>query len=299
MKVSVLMPTYNHELFIAQAIESFLTQQCDFEVELLIGNDASSDNTLNIAKGFAEKFPEKIILVNHKKNIGLIRNYKSLINIAKGEYFAILESDDYWTDKLKLQKQVNFLDSHPSYGLSFTRWERLKDGEITLRGDDSEILKKYAKCLYERFLLRNIIKSPTVCFRRSMFEKYCHIDDYIRLNFKTFDFPVWLSLIRHSDLHYLSTSTAVYRSQGTSISNTSNVQERLLFEENIIQIRRYIISMYGSGSLSKFSITNRETIVKARHAFRLHKPILAAGIFLKGFLTNCISTFQQKNSKNS
>jgi glycosyltransferase involved in cell wall biosynthesis len=107
MKVSVLMPTYNHETYIAQAIDSFLAQQCNFEMELLIGDDASTDNTLNIAKKYAQNFPEKIKLIQHKENQGLLKNYKSLISIAKGEYFAILESDDYWSDNLKLQQQID------------------------------------------------------------------------------------------------------------------------------------------------------------------------------------------------
>ncbi len=288
MKVSVLMPTYNHEPFIAQAIESFLAQQCNFDVELLIGNDESTDNTLQIARQYAEKYPEKIKLINHSLNRGLLRNYKSLIEIAKGEYLAILESDDYWTDNLKLQKQVDFFDQNPSYGLSFTRWERLRDDVLTLRADESELLAKHADCLYERFLLRNIIKSPTVCFRRSMYDKYCNIDDYIGLDFRTFDYPVWLSLIRHSKLHYLNTPTAVYRSLGTSISNNASLEKRLLFEENVAKIRRYVVSLYGSGRISLFQLTHRETIVNARHAFRCKEPLTAASIFFKGILKNIV-----------
>jgi glycosyltransferase involved in cell wall biosynthesis len=288
MKVSVLMPTYNHEPFIVQAIESFLTQHCDFEVELLIGNDESTDNTLSLAKQYAEKYPEKIKLIDHPKNIGLLKNYKSLIENAKGEYLAILESDDYWTDNLKLKKQVDFLDANPSFGLSFTRWERLRNDVLTLRTDESELLTQYADCLYERFLLRNIIKSPTVCFRRSLYDKYCNIDDYINLGFKTFDLPVWLSLIRHSKLHYLNTPTAVYRSLGTSISNNANLEKRLLFEENVAKIRRYVISLYGSGRISAFQLAHRETIVNARHAFRCKEPVVAIGIFCKAFLKNVI-----------
>jgi glycosyltransferase involved in cell wall biosynthesis len=297
MKVSVLMPTYNHESFIAQAIESFLAQQCNFKTELLIGNDASTDNTLKISQLYSNKYPDKIKLIDHKINQGLLKNYKSLITVARGEYFAILESDDYWTDNLKLQKQIDFLDAHPSYGLSFTGWERLKNGVLTQRADKSDVLAKYADCLYERFLLRNIIKSPTACFRRSLYEKYCNIDDYIRLEFKTFDFPVWISLIRHSDLHYINTPTAVYRSLETSISNSSSLKQRLLFENNIIQIRRYIISLYGSGKLTECRIASRETFVKARYAFRLKKPFVAIAIFCNGFVTNMINSVWSALSK--
>jgi glycosyltransferase involved in cell wall biosynthesis len=268
MKVSVLMPTYNHETFINQAIESFLAQVCNFEIELIIGNDASTDTTLEIAEEYAENNPNKIKLINHQSNQGLLQNYKSTIEVAQGEYFAILESDDYWTDNLKLQKQVDFLDANPDYGLCFTRWEKLKNNALTLQGDATQILSKNEERLYEYFLLRNIIFSPTTCFRRNLYEKYCNIDDYIGLDFKMFDYPVWLSLIRHAKIYFLNSPTAVYRVLGSSISNSTDIDKRLLFEENTARIRRYIISLYGSGSLTVRQIRIREIFVQARYAFR-------------------------------
>jgi glycosyltransferase involved in cell wall biosynthesis len=286
MKVSVLMPTFNHAPFIAQAIESFLAQVCDFDIELIIGDDASTDQTLQIAKEYAEKHPDKIRLIAKPSNEGLLKNYQSIISFAKGEYYAILESDDYWTDTSKLQQQVDFLDAHPTYGISYTRWERLRDNDLTLRQDDTEVLQKYSDILYERFLLRNIIKSPTVCFRRKFYEQYCNIDDYIRLGFNTFDFPVWLSLIRHSDLHYLNTPTAVYRSLSTSISNNKDLSKRLKFEYGVEKIRRYLIKLYGSGSLTMFQVANREIIINSRHAFRCKKPLTSLSLLFGGFFSN-------------
>jgi len=288
MKVSVLMPAYNHESTISQAIESFLSQQCGFETELLIGDDASADKTWFIANEFSQQFPDKIKLITHRSNFGLLKNYKSLTDIAKGEYFAILESDDYWTDNQKLQKQIDFLDSNPDAGISFTRWYRLKNNGLTLRGEDIvRMMKKYPDSLYERFLLRNILKSPTVVFRRSLYEKYCNIDDYVRLDFNTFDYPVWLSLIRHSGVHFLNEATAAYRYLETSISNNRDLTKKIVFEDKISEIRRYIISLYGSGNLSLFRISNRETLVKARHAFRSKKVITSVTILMGGFFGNC------------
>lgn len=286
MKVSVLMPTYNHEPFIAQAIESFLAQVCNFDIELIIGNDASTDNTFEIARKYAFANPDKIRLINHNSNLGLLRNYKSIIEVTQGEYFAILESDDYWTDNLKLQKQVDFLDKNPDYGLCFTRWEKLKNGVFTLQNDATQILTENRERLYEYFLLRNIIFSPTTCFRRNMYEKYCNIDDYIRLDFKMFDYPVWLSLIRHSKIYFLNESTAVYRVLSSSISNSEDINKRLLFEENTATIRRYIISLYGSGKLTLKQIAKRENFVKARYAFRQKHILIGLSILCKGQVKN-------------
>jgi glycosyltransferase involved in cell wall biosynthesis len=288
MKVSVLMPTYNHESFIAQAIESFLAQICTFDIELIIGNDASTDKTLEIAKNYALSNPKKIKLIHHETNSGLLKNYKSIIEVAKGEYFAVLESDDYWTDSYKLQKQIDFLEANPDFGLCFTRWEKLKDDALTLQGDASEILTENKEKLYEYFLLRNIIFSPTTCFRRDLYERYCNIDDYIRLDFKMFDYPVWLSLIKHSKIYFLNSPTAVYRVLSTSISNSVDIEKRLRFEENTSKIRRYIISLYGSGSLTINKITNREIFVQVRYAFRQKLIFRGLKILILGKLNKIV-----------
>lgn len=268
MKVSVMMPTYNHAKTIAEAIESFLMQQTEFHCELLISDDASTDGTASIAKSYAEKHPDRIRLFIKPHNEGLMKNYQSILEKAKGQYLTILESDDYWTDERKLAKQVDFLDRHPDFGLSFTRWQRLRDGELQLSGDETSILESHDHKLYEYLLLRNIIFSPTVCFRRALFDKHCSIADYVDLKFATFDYPVWLSIAKHAKIHYLADNTAVYRVSASSISNSGNLEKRLGFEYETARIRRYVIQKFGSGGLKLSQISKREKIVRARICFR-------------------------------
>lgn len=284
MKVSVLMPTYNHEKTIAQAIDSFLAQQCSFPVELCICDDASTDATAQIAAAYQHQYPTKITFVAKPKNEGLMRNYQTLLRAAKGEYLAILESDDYWTDPLKLQKQVDFLDAHADYGLCFTHLSFLQGGSLREADDVRHVVTKHQNDLYSYLLLRSIIYSPTVCFRRSLFDAYCNVDEYVRLGFKTFDYPVWLSVARFSKVHYLPQNTAVYRISDTSISNTSNAQKRLQFELAVTKIRHYIVGLYGTGTLSMRTIRNREAVVSARILWRYKKPLLAAYYFFSTLL---------------
>lgn len=284
MKVSVLMPTYNHAKTIAQAIDSFLAQQCSFPVELCICDDASTDATAQIAASYQNQHPTKITFIAKSQNQGLMRNYQTLLQVAKGEYVAILESDDYWTDPLKLQKQVDFLETNAQYGLSFTGLSFLQEGVFSQAWDVSDILAKNQDNLYSYLLLRSIIYSPTVCFRRSLFDAYCNIAEYVRLDFKTFDYPVWLSLARFSKVHYLPQNTAVYRISGTSISNTSNAPKRLNFEFAVNKIRHYVVSLYGTGTLSMGAIYRREAVIAARILWRYKKPVLAAYYFFSTLL---------------
>ncbi len=114
-KVSVCIITYNHGKFIAEAIEGVLKQKTDFPFELIIADDCSTDNTGQIIKFYAEKHPNIIKPIYREKNIGMMENFVSAILSCQGEYIALCEGDDYWTNPLKLQKQIDFLDSHPDY----------------------------------------------------------------------------------------------------------------------------------------------------------------------------------------
>jgi glycosyltransferase involved in cell wall biosynthesis len=114
-KVSVLMITYNHESFIAQAIDSVLMQETVFPIELVIGEDCSKDRTREIVLEYQRRFPETIRLLLPVENLGANRNLVQTYEACRGEYIALLEGDDYWTDPHKLQKQVEFLEGHPDY----------------------------------------------------------------------------------------------------------------------------------------------------------------------------------------
>lgn len=107
--VSVCCITYNHERFLAQAIESVLMQETDFEVELLIGEDCSTDTTRAIAQAYEQRYPGRIQVLTPNANLGIMRNLMATFAASKGEYIAFLEGDDYWTDTTKLQRQVDAL----------------------------------------------------------------------------------------------------------------------------------------------------------------------------------------------
>ena len=113
--VSVIMLSYNHSHFIRDALDSVLMQETNFNYEILIGDDASTDGTQYILKEYQQKYPEKIHLILHDINLGTTKNAYKLMTLAKGKYLASCESDDYWTDKNKLQLQVDFLESHPNF----------------------------------------------------------------------------------------------------------------------------------------------------------------------------------------
>lgn len=117
LMVSVLVTTYNHEEYIRQALDSILMQKVDFEYEIIVHDDASPDNTASIIREYEEKYPKLIKAIYQPENLyskGIPR-HKYIIKYLKGEYIAICEGDDYWTDPYKLKKQIEFLENNSSF----------------------------------------------------------------------------------------------------------------------------------------------------------------------------------------
>ena len=117
--VSVCMSTYNHEEYIEEALNSVLEQECDFEYEIILSNDQSSDNTHAVITKYIENHPKgnKVRYYNQPKNLGINNNLIFTLEQTKGKYIALLEGDDYWTDSKKLQKQFDFLEKNTEYSI--------------------------------------------------------------------------------------------------------------------------------------------------------------------------------------
>jgi glycosyltransferase involved in cell wall biosynthesis len=118
--VSVAMITYNHEAFILEAIEGVLMQETTFEYELIIANDCSTDQTNSKIEKLIQSHPKSKLIkyFNHQTNLGMMSNAIFTLEKCGGKYIANCEGDDYWTDPLKLQKQVDFLEKNKDYIIS-------------------------------------------------------------------------------------------------------------------------------------------------------------------------------------
>ena len=116
--VSICCATYNHEKYLAQTLESFLMQKVSFPIEIIIGEDCSTDGTPQIVRQYAERFPRLVKVITSGANVGVSRNAFRIRAAATGRYIALCEGDDYWTDPQKLQRQVDFLEQNPEFTIS-------------------------------------------------------------------------------------------------------------------------------------------------------------------------------------
>jgi len=227
--VTIICITYNHESFISQALDSFIMQKTTFPFEIIVHDDASTDNTQLIVREYETKHPS---LFN---NIYQIENQfsKNELNIwfditfpvAKGKYIALCEGDDYWTDILKLQKQVDFLEENPQIVAAFHNTEeRCFDGLLNSRLYMNKMDTSQTVSIYE-MLEFNIVPTSSLVFRRVELPDNINSSNFKNLHFA--DWPLNLLLARNGDYYYFPFIMSVRRMHQNSIWGMQDHSENI------------------------------------------------------------------------
>lgn len=239
--VSICCIVYNHEPYLRDCLEGFLMQRCSFPFEVLIHDDASQDRSAEIIRAYAARHPEifkPICQSENQYSKGLKINPTFNFPRAEGEYIALCEGDDYWTDPLKLQKQVDFLVAHPECGLVYTDvdFREEESGRITPQVISSGQIKRSHSFAGH---LRNggFIAPCTWLFRREHIPQtaYSYVDG---------TFPLALDIWARSEVGFIDNSTAVYRILRESVSHTISLEKRYRFRAGILRIQKDYMAKY-------------------------------------------------------
>jgi glycosyltransferase involved in cell wall biosynthesis len=207
MMVSVFMITYNHEKFIAQALEGILMQKVNFPYEIVIGEDCSTDSTRNIILGYDKNYPGKFKLLLHNKNIGALANQMRVLHACTGKYIALCEGDDFWTDPLKLQKQIDFLETNLDFSICYHRVNYLNiDNEIMVESlNTSEDPQIYSILDLAK---HNIMHTCSIVFRDNNIIYSCLLK---HKKVSAGDYILHMMNARFGKIKYLPDIMAVYR----------------------------------------------------------------------------------------
>jgi glycosyltransferase involved in cell wall biosynthesis len=226
--VSVLMWSYNDLAYIRQSVDSVLMQETNFAYELVVSDDCSTDGTTEILHAYQRSHPDKVRLVLSTENLWT-RNVitQRLLYQGRGKYIALTHGDDYWTDSQKLQKQVDYLRAHADCTVCFHDvYDLWPDGsksprfsaDVNLAAERQQVL-----CFQQRDLLRKMfVATGSVMFRLA---ELPHPLPHGIINAPYGDWPLFLSLSRHGNLHCLNEVMGVYRrhEQGAWGSQTPSV----------------------------------------------------------------------------
>lgn len=203
IKVSVACISYNQEDYIAEALEGFVSQKTDFLYEVIIADDKSTDKTPRIIKEYAEKYPEIIKPIFRTKNVGPQKNFIGALKKAEGQYIALCEGDDFWTDPLKLQKQADYLDLHKDFNLVFHPvrvFFQNHEKEDSIFPDPEE---KDTFTIND-LLRRNFIQTNSVMYRKINY-------DSLSTDAMPFDWYLHLSHVNNGKIGFINEIMAAYR----------------------------------------------------------------------------------------
>lgn len=210
--VSVAMITYNHEAFIAQAVNSALAQQVDFPVEIVIGEDRSTDGTRAILQRLAEENPGRIRLLLRESNIGMMQNFVQTLRACRGEFIALLEGDDFWTDPTKLARQVEFLRANPDFAICHHNAWKLR-GSLSADTPLWHPRPLPARQTLPDLLDENPIVTCTAMYRAGLITDFPEWFTQARLG----DWLLHLLNARHGAVGYLDRTMAAYRQHAGSV----------------------------------------------------------------------------------
>jgi glycosyltransferase involved in cell wall biosynthesis len=168
--VSVAMITYNHEQYIKQALESIVSQKTNFKIELIIGEDCSTDATRKICEEYVSKYPQTIRLLPGVSNLGVTPNFVRTLRACSGKFVAVCEGDDYWTDSLKLQRQADFLAANEDYVACFHA-VKVIDADDNLIRKSKGSFKSKNDFSGDDLIRGKVMSLSSVCFR-NIIEEY-------------------------------------------------------------------------------------------------------------------------------
>lgn len=266
-KVMVRCHTYNHGKYICDALNGFVMQKTNFPFCVLIFDDCSTDNEQQVIEKYIcsnceidqNNFVNNELMIaytavpKNNKNCTLVlfllksNHYQRGVKMLPyyqpwrdySEYEALCEGDDYWIDSLKLQKQVDFMDCHPDYGMIHTDFD-LTTGP---RNHSRAIVYEDGVC-FPYILTKGMdVGSLTVLYRLSIFENLPHF--YLNKNWPMADKPMWIELAQAAKIHYLRDITSCYRVLDDSASHSKDVQKLIDFKYAGLEIVRFYADYYG------------------------------------------------------
>ena len=252
--VSVVMTTYNHEAYLAEAVESVLAQRTTFAVEILIGEDCSTDSTLSIARRYEAEYPDRVRVITSAENVGWRNNYRRTIAAARGRYIAMLDGDDMFIDVDKLQQQVDMLEADASLGMCYTRSVRR-----TETGVESLYPEGPCSTTFEAMLRRNPAENCTVVARRDLVEQYySEVQPATHPEWLTDDLPMWLWFAANSRYGAIDRPMAMHRVLTNSVSHSPDYRRKIAFCDSLSDISLWYDERYRGGALRSWLLRNKQ-----------------------------------------
>lgn len=222
--ISIIIPSYNRANTVGCTIDSIIAQQVDSDIEIVIGDDCSTDNAREVLLTYKEKYPNIIRLFFWEENMGLGANWSSCVKECHGKYICNCDNDDYWHNPNKLQLQLEYMESHPESNVLITNHR--------CHNRDTGIITEEVAKIDRTIPLQNAMWggssfcNATIMYRADFMKAHLDLDEFIRRRLSLQDWPAWVILAAYTDFDILPVSTATFGIETVSITRP-DTYERL------------------------------------------------------------------------
>jgi len=231
--VSVLMLAFNHEAYIKEAIESVLSQRCDFPFELIIGEDCSRDRTRDICLDYQKRSPDKIRFIFSDENVGMHRNFARIWHRARGKYVAFLEGDDYWASSEKLAKQAALMEANPMFSMCGAYTEIAKQNAAGVWKTEGRLGPEIEKKSYS---FEDLMPAYTFHFSSVMLRKKIVSFPLWFWNIYCVDRALYLLCAERGPAGFIPEVMSVYRHHEGGIWQPLNWEEKAKKSEHLFRV---------------------------------------------------------------
>ena len=280
--ISVIVLTYNQEDTITRTLDSVLMQECDEPMEIVIGEDCSTDNTRAICEEYARRYPDKIRLMPKAPNKGVVDNYFDCLLACRGEYIADCAGDDFWIDRHKLQKETDVLRKDKSVTLVHTDWmnydERTGDTRpCPPRPFNSPITD--GKTMLEAIVTQTslpVIHLCTALYRKDVLMKAYDEDTFLFRNkdFGCEDLQVCFALAKAGNIAFINDHTLNYGIGRQSVSSNNDTEKQFGFVKRVTELSFYLSEKYNIKSDKTDEYFKARVFALLMHAFRARSKAL-------------------------
>ena len=249
--ISVIIPSYNRANTVGETIESIVAQKVDADIEIVIGDDCSTDNAREVLEQYRQKYPDIIRLFLREQNMGLGANWAQCVKDCRGEFICNCDNDDYWHNPNKLQLQLDYMRAHPECNILITnhRTHNRSTGEI-----------KECKAEIDHTDIQQSMWggshfcNATIMYRADFMKAHLDLDEFIKRRLSLQDWPAWVILTAYTDIDVLPESTATWCVETVSITRPDSVERLAKRYQGDKEVCRYLGELFPE----KFPFTDEE-----------------------------------------
>ena len=242
--ISVIIPSYNRAALVKETLDSILAQIVDTDIEIVIGDDCSTDNTREVLLSYHEQYPDIIRLFFRERNMGLGANWAQCVKDCRGEFICNCDNDDYWHNSQKLQIQLDYMRSHPHCNICMTDYRTYNRTTGVIRECKARINCDVStqQAMWEGG--GSGVCNATIMYKTAFLKQHLDLDEFICRRLSLQDWPVWVILTAYSDIDIIPVSTATVGVETDSITRPGSVKmmaERLQRDK---EVYRYVCELF-------------------------------------------------------